>query len=59
MVFRLFSFLRFSFSTLEERDILISYKIINGTATIVWLVQSGEGVITAATINIAYWIMQS
>ena len=33
--------------------ILSSYNIIKGMVTIIWLIQSGEGVITAATINIA------
>jgi hypothetical protein len=36
-------------NTLDEIRILISYRIINGRVTIIWLIQSGEGVITAAT----------
>ena len=39
-------------ATREETPMLSSYKIINGIVTINWLVQSGEGVMTAATIRI-------
>ena len=43
------SFRRFSFSTLLLIMMLSSNKINKGTATKVWLIQSGDGVITAAT----------
>ena len=43
------SFFTLCFSTPEASRILIQYKITSGIATKNWLVQSGEGVITAAT----------
>ena len=39
-------------SSLEASNMLIQYKNNNGAATKNWLVQSGEGVMMAATISI-------
>ena len=41
------------FITLTDMRILSSYNRISGSATMVWLIQSGEGVMIAATNRIA------
>jgi hypothetical protein len=53
LYFQAFHFASSSVYTLLEMRILSSYRMISGIVTIIWLIQSGEGVMIAAMIRMA------